>query len=151
MTNAINPDHYKLTLADGTKVQCIDVIEALGLGFHLGSALKYAWRLGRKHYRLGEEVDKTRWYLDRWHERVWSADAKGSLSSSVFDELRKVRSCFLGKRFVALANDHEGLAGNLRGFCMIAEQHIASGEPFDSMPYMRELITLFDLEPMLCA
>lgn len=150
MNDAINPDHYKLTLEDGTQIECIDVIEALGLGFHLGNALKYAWRLGRKHDRLAEEIAKTRWYLDRWHERVWMPNVRGSLSAMLFAELRKVSTLFLGQRHVSVANDHEQLVGNLRGFCMVAEQHIESGKAFDSMPYMAELVVLFDLEAVLC-
>ena len=45
-------------------IECIDVIEALGLGFHLGNALKYLWRAGHKGDAL-EDLRKARWYLER--------------------------------------------------------------------------------------
>jgi hypothetical protein len=66
MSDAINPTHYRGVTIDGVEVQCIDMIELLDLGFHLGNALKYAWRLGRKHDRIDEEIDKCLWYLNRW-------------------------------------------------------------------------------------
>jgi hypothetical protein len=69
MSDAINPTHYKGVTINGVEVQCIDVIELLDLGFHLGNALKYAWRLGRKHDRIDEEINKCLWYLDRWRDR----------------------------------------------------------------------------------
>lgn len=62
--DAINPAHYQ---ANG--MQAIDVIEAFGLGFHLGNVVKYVLRAGKK----GEAVEclsKARWYLDREIERV---------------------------------------------------------------------------------
>ena len=56
----INPAHYKVN-----GLECIDVIEALGLNFHLATAFKYLWRAGRKGSAV-EDVKKARWYLDRW-------------------------------------------------------------------------------------
>lgn len=60
MNDAVNsPKHYK---AGG--VECIDVIEALGLGYRLGNCMKYIWRADSKGKRL-EDLKKARWYLDR--------------------------------------------------------------------------------------
>lgn len=57
---AVNhPPHYQ---ANGLEV--IDVIEAFGLGFRLGNAVKYILRAGRKGAAL-EDLNKARWYLDR--------------------------------------------------------------------------------------
>jgi len=45
-------------------VECIDVIEALGLGYRLGNAMKYLWRAGHKGSMV-EDLRKARWYIDR--------------------------------------------------------------------------------------
>ena len=54
-----HPPHYT-----SARVECIEIIEDLGLCFHLGNALKYIWRAGRKADSL-EDLKKSRWYLDR--------------------------------------------------------------------------------------
>ena len=53
------PPHYK-----GKKFECIDVIEDFGLGFHLGNAVKYILRAGKKGDRVGD-IRKAIWYLER--------------------------------------------------------------------------------------
>jgi hypothetical protein len=45
-------------------IETIDAIEAWGLGFHLGNAVKYISRAGHKGDAL-EDLKKARWYLDR--------------------------------------------------------------------------------------
>ena len=57
-----HPAHYK---AGG--LESIDVIEAFGLGFNCGNAVKYILRAGRKGGpgKRGEDLAKARWYLDR--------------------------------------------------------------------------------------
>ena len=54
------PSHY----AEGRQYEPISVIEDWQLGYHLGNALKYISRAGRKSDRL-EDLKKARWYLDR--------------------------------------------------------------------------------------
>lgn len=44
--------------------EAIKVIEAWGLGFCLGNAVKYVSRAGKKG-DLVEDLKKARWYLDR--------------------------------------------------------------------------------------
>lgn len=46
------------------KIECIDVIEALGLNYHLGNTFKYLWRAGKKNDAV-EDLKKARFYLDR--------------------------------------------------------------------------------------
>jgi len=58
-TDPVNPDHYK-----NGKLECVEVIETLGLGYHLGTALKYLWRAGRKGDAL-TDLRKCRWFIDR--------------------------------------------------------------------------------------
>jgi hypothetical protein len=61
-----HPDHYR-----AGSIEVIDVIEAFGLGFRLGNAVKYILRAGRKGDRI-EDLKKARWYLDR---EIASAEA----------------------------------------------------------------------------
>lgn len=60
--DAVNhPKHY----TDG-KYECIDFIESWGLGFHLGNAVKYITRAGKKDpQKTKEDLEKALWYLKR--------------------------------------------------------------------------------------
>jgi hypothetical protein len=63
------PSHY---IVGG--FECLDVIEALGLGFNLGNVLKYVWRAGRKEpAKTVEDLRKARVYLDREIARLEKA------------------------------------------------------------------------------
>jgi hypothetical protein len=55
-----HPEHY----GGDTVYEAIKVIEAWGLGFCLGNALKYICRAGRKGSDL-DDLKKARWYIDR--------------------------------------------------------------------------------------
>jgi hypothetical protein len=55
-----HPQHY----GGDTVYETIKVIEAWGLGFHLGNAVKYISRSKSKGSEL-EDLKKARWYLDR--------------------------------------------------------------------------------------
>ena len=64
MSDMINsPPHYKRG-----GLECIDVIEAFGLGFHLGNVAKYLLRAGHKGDAL-DDLRKAAWYLRREIER----------------------------------------------------------------------------------
>lgn len=54
-----HPPHYQ---AGG--LEAIDVIEAFGLNFRLGNAVKYLLRAGRKG-DAKTDIAKARWYIDR--------------------------------------------------------------------------------------
>lgn len=56
-------DYY--SLPGWTGIDCLDVIEGLGLNFHLGNVLKYVWRAGRKSPDRLKDLLKAREYLDR--------------------------------------------------------------------------------------
>lgn len=63
MTEAVNhPPHYG---GADNPYEAIKVIEAWGLGFSLGNAVKYISRAGKKGDAL-EDLKKARWYLDRF-------------------------------------------------------------------------------------
>lgn len=56
-----SPSHYK----DGG-IETIDFIEAKGLNFHLGNAVKYISRAGKKDPgKYVEDLRKAVWYLQR--------------------------------------------------------------------------------------
>jgi hypothetical protein len=56
--------------------EAIKVVEAWGLGFHLGNVVKYLSRAGKKGDAL-EDLKKARWYLDRQIANLEKAQAKG--------------------------------------------------------------------------
>lgn len=56
-----HPAHYG---GKDNVYEAIKVIEAWGLGFCLGNAVKYLARAGKKGSRV-EDLRKARWYLDR--------------------------------------------------------------------------------------
>lgn len=63
--NVDHPQHY----GGDTPYEVIKVIEAWGLGFHLGNAVKYVARAGKKDPASeGEDIDKAIWYLQRYLE-----------------------------------------------------------------------------------
>lgn len=57
------PSHY----CKGRRYEPVKVIEDWGLGFHLGNALKYIARAGRKEDEM-EDLRKAIWYIQRYLE-----------------------------------------------------------------------------------
>ena len=66
LADSVNrPAHY----TDGG-IETIDYIEAKGLGYHLGNAVKYISRAGKKGTNQGlEDLRKAQWYLARAIEK----------------------------------------------------------------------------------
>jgi hypothetical protein len=60
-----HPPHYG---GEADPFEAIKVIEAWGLGFALGNALKYIRRADAKGTRV-DNLEKARWYLDREIQR----------------------------------------------------------------------------------
>jgi hypothetical protein len=59
-----HPAHYTYG-----SIEVIDVIEGLRLPFHLGNAVKYIARAGRKDKnKIAEDLKKAIWYLNRYIE-----------------------------------------------------------------------------------
>jgi hypothetical protein len=58
-----SPSHYTFS-----EIQPIDVIEAWGLGFHLGNVVKYVARADHKGASL-QDLRKAAWYLNREIQR----------------------------------------------------------------------------------
>lgn len=62
--NVNHPAHYNTG-----KIEVIEFIEDKGLGFHLGNAIKYIARAGKKDpAKLDEDLDKAIWYVRRYQE-----------------------------------------------------------------------------------
>ena len=66
MNQVDHPSHYKQG-----EYEAIDVIEDWKLGFHLGNALKYICRAGKKDpEKLKEDIEKAIWYLNRFKDTL---------------------------------------------------------------------------------
>ena len=82
MSDAVNhPSHY----TDG-QFEVIDFIEGWNLNYHLGNAVKYISRAGKKDpLKTKEDLQKAIWYLKRYEEKCaykcscWPIAADGSI------------------------------------------------------------------------
>lgn len=61
-----HPSHYG---GADNPYEAIKVVEAWGLGFHLGNTIKYISRAGKKDNRL-QDLKKALWYLNREIENL---------------------------------------------------------------------------------
>ena len=59
-----HPSHYT---SHPSGVECIQVTEHMG--FNLGNAIKYIWRVDLKSNDPIKDLEKARWYLDREIQR----------------------------------------------------------------------------------
>ena len=59
-----HPKHYNTG-----KIEVIEAIEDWRLGFHLGNVIKYIARAEHKENKI-KDLEKARWYLNRYIERV---------------------------------------------------------------------------------
>lgn len=61
MSNIDKPSHYTVG-----KIEVIDFVEDQQLDFHLGNAIKYICRAGRKSKETEiEDLQKAQWYIAR--------------------------------------------------------------------------------------
>ncbi len=68
--NVNHPAHYT-----GGQIEVIDFIEDKELGFHLGNAVKYISRAGRKNPdKIIEDLRKAVWYINRQIQRLERAE-----------------------------------------------------------------------------
>lgn len=80
-----HPSHYT-----SGGVETIDVIEAWGLGFHLGNVVKYVSRAGKKDpERTVEDLRKAKWYLERAIDRATDRAAAPSSPDDDTSEQRR--------------------------------------------------------------
>ena len=74
MTNINHPAHYTFG-----SIEVIDAIEGLLLPYHLGNALKYIARAGRKDpAKTEEDLRKAIWYINRYIEFLGKQKKGGS-------------------------------------------------------------------------
>ena len=77
-----HPSYY-----NNGKVEVIDAIEAWGLNFHRGNAVKYIARAGKKDIaKEVEDLKKAVWYLNREIERLKNEDCEEFLRH--FEEVK---------------------------------------------------------------
>ena len=72
----IRPNYYKVKARDGSDrtFECQEIIEALDLGWNLGSTMKYLWRGGHKENNSKlDDLRKAHFYLTRAIERLSEA------------------------------------------------------------------------------
>ena len=62
-SNVDHPPHYG---GAANIYEAIKIIEAHDLGFHLGNAMKYILRAGKKTSDSKEDIEKAIWYLQRY-------------------------------------------------------------------------------------
>ena len=62
-----HPSHYNTG-----RIEVIDFIEDQKLSFHLGNAVKYICRAGRKDPdKTSEDLRKSIWYIERYIKMMW--------------------------------------------------------------------------------
>ena len=84
--DAINPNHYK----GDREFEPIDVIEDWGLGYHLGNALKYISRNGRKPGEDPREgLSKAIWYLERLQDKYAEEAAQKEDADDMLESIRR--------------------------------------------------------------
>ena len=65
MSNVDHPSHYNVG-----GIEVIDAIDAWGLGFSLGNAVKYIARAGHKDVnKYVEDLEKAKWYIQHEIDR----------------------------------------------------------------------------------
>lgn len=70
MDNVNHPSHY-----NQGKIEVIEFIEDQNLGMHLGNAIKYISRAGKKNpEKTTEDLKKAIWYINRFLEIQKPAD-----------------------------------------------------------------------------
>ncbi|NJM54526.1 MAG: DUF3310 domain-containing protein [Verrucomicrobiae bacterium] len=70
-----HPAHYNTG-----KIEVIDFIEDQKLPYHLGNCVKYIARAGKKDpKKIREDLQKARWYLDRYIEKETVDPAGGGV------------------------------------------------------------------------
>ena len=94
MDNVERLTHYQVN-----GLECIDVIETLGLPYHLGNVLKYLWRAGRKDAAKEiEDLSKARWYLDRHIQRLTVVEKAVAAVTTRAETLRYFLDDVLGEQ-----------------------------------------------------
>ena len=145
MEDIVNhPNHYA-----GYSVECIQMmeetqgVEALK-NYCLCNAFKYLWRHNRKNH--DEDVEKARWYLNKWHELMEkdNAENQGIMEDILSDKDEHIKSEELCKKCkwdydLHICEQQDCLICKMMnedGFCNC--DHIKYGEPCPYYTPVRE-------------
>lgn len=80
-----HPSHY----TQG-KYECIDIIEDLGANYHIGNAIKYLWRAGKKDpTKTIEDLKKAVWYINRYIQFIENKPAEKTTKKRLCEEESK--------------------------------------------------------------
>ena len=125
--NVNHPAHYG---GEADPYEAIKVIEAWGLGFHLGNAVKYIARAGKKG-DMSEDLEKARWYIDRatgLAAAVKAEKAAERLRQEAVQEARDAESFANLKAGIAVARLSEAMRAEEEGE-RVPEVESAAGTP----------------------
>ena len=85
MSDAVNPKHYQVyvppycRIDNKVRIECADVIDALGLDHNTASAFEYIWR--HKHKNGVEDLRKAKWRIERAIEAIERAQNKETIDA----------------------------------------------------------------------
>lgn len=102
-----HPAHYN----DG-KIEVIDYIEDKGLGFHLGNAVKYISRAGKKDQAKAiEDLEKAVWYIQRYIEKQRAGNVeKETLTTPARDLISEANHGYVNMLDKGIVLTHEELS-----------------------------------------
>lgn len=63
--NVNHPEHYT---SHPSGIECIQITEHFN--FNIGNAIKYCWRAGLKNKNKIEDLEKSKWYINKEIERI---------------------------------------------------------------------------------
>ena len=78
-----HPKHYT-----HSGIECIDVIEALGCGYHIGNAIKYLWRAGHKDDII-QDLRKAAWFIHRKVDQLERDGDDGTTPPTPLDDAQE--------------------------------------------------------------
>lgn len=82
-----NPAHYTA----GRSIEPIDVIEDWALNYHLGNALKYISRAGRKDpSKTRQDISKAIWYMQRFCDQCVEPEQQAQDADELVASIRPV-------------------------------------------------------------
>src|ERR1700751_844347 len=96
-----NVDHPAHCGGD-TQYESIKVIEAWNLGFHLGNAVKYISRAGKKTSGTFEDIEKAIWYLERFQSLSETREVPANLKQAEADAAPEAEYCWPAESFITI-------------------------------------------------
>ena len=127
-----NPAHY----TEGRRFEPIDVIEDWELPFHLGNALKYISRAGRKDASLTrQDISKAIWYLERFNDQFVESDDQASDADELLAQIHEAEA-----EYFRNAADHDHVPFDATRLVSLAEQEDQDEIEFHAMGNIPESV-----------